>query len=252
MANDVMWYKLGTVRIYCERKEKEGGMPANSIPSLQASFQAIKLAQSSGEVTKATVNHHDALTRTRFRSSLLSALRPGTQFVGSQRSGSTTYPVTVDLKCVDIGRSSFCGYLHIENLSPDFPVVSTFFEAEIVGKDHSFLTRKWGASEKIDRQHWTRFPAFTQYEDCFNEDGFEMDADNSDFIFMRWKEMFLIPDHKLNNIDGISFSGFYYICYQVSTGRLHGLYYHQDAAEWFQDLILQHQPMNQFPEFEFR
>lgn len=158
---------------------------------------------------------------------------------------------------MDIGRSNFCGYLHIENLSNEFPVVSTFFEAEIIGKDHGFLTRKWGASANIDRQHWvspnrhanpqSRFPAFTPFEERFNEDGFAMDADNADFIFMRWKETFLIPDHRRSSIDGISFSGFYYICYQVSTGRLHGLYYHQDAAEWFQDLILQHQPMNQFP-----
>ncbi|KAI0221156.1 hypothetical protein L0F63_003573 [Massospora cicadina] len=197
--------------------------------------------------TRFPLNHHDALTKTRFRSSLLSALRPGSRFVGSQRSGTTSYPVVVDLKYVDVERSSFCGYLNIEELSPEFPVVSTFFEAEIIGKDHSFLTRKWGATEKIDREHWTRFPEFAKYEHLFNQDGFEMDSNNSDFIFMRWKEVFLIPDHKLNNIDGISFSGFYYICYQVSTGRLQGLYYHQDAAEWFQDLILHHQPMNQFP-----
>ena len=29
---------------------------------------------------------------------------------------------------------------------------------------------------------------------------------------MRWKERFLVPDHRVGNISGASFAGFYYMC----------------------------------------
>ena len=38
----------------------------------------------------------------------------------------------------------------------DWPELCTFFEAEVIGPKHSFLTRKWGADEKTDREHWVR------------------------------------------------------------------------------------------------
>lgn len=195
---------------------------------------------------------HQDVYNSRFTSSLLSALRPGSKFSGFQRSGSSSYPVSIDLKCVDVGRSSFCGYLTINDLSVDFPSVTTFFDAEIIGTEYNFLTRKWGASADIDFQHWSRFPAFEKYKENFNKDGFEFNPLESDFIFMRWKEEFLVPYHKVKKIEGISFSGFYYICYQVSTGHINGFYYHPKAAEWFQEVNLQHHASNQFAEFEFR
>ena len=67
------------------------------------------------------------------------------------------------------------------------------FKGEIIGPKYSFLTRKWDSNEKIDREHWSRFPAFKEYEKCFNADDFAYDPKTSDFVFMRWKELFLVP-----------------------------------------------------------
>jgi len=55
---------------------------------------------------------------------------------------------------VDLEQSHLCGYLNISGLTEDHPQLTTFFDAEVVGPHHSFLTRKWDANEKIDRQHW--------------------------------------------------------------------------------------------------
>lgn len=42
----------------------------------------------------------------------------------------------------------------IKGLTEDFPHLTTFFQGEIIGKKHPFLTRKWDADEEIDRKHW--------------------------------------------------------------------------------------------------
>jgi len=52
--------------------------------------------------------------------------------------------------------SSLCGYLHIRGLTEEYPELTTFFDAEIIGNDHSFVTRKWDADVKTDQAHWVR------------------------------------------------------------------------------------------------
>ncbi|KAJ3014000.1 GID complex subunit 4, VID24 [Thoreauomyces humboldtii] len=181
----------------------------------------------------------------------LGSLFAGSRFDGQQTSGRSTYAVTVDIQHVDLRNSFLCGYLSIKGLTDDYPDLSTFFEAEIIGSEHSFLTRKWDADEAIDRQHWARFAEFAPYEKYFDRDGFTYDFEESDVIFMRWKEHFLVPDHRIKAISGASFAGFYYIAYSKRSGEIQGIYFHQNS-EWFQQLILKHVPSTSFPAFEFR
>lgn len=44
---------------------------------------------------------------------------------------------------------------------------------------------------------------------------------------MRWKEQFLVEDHRVRQLHGASFDGFYYICLNQITGSIQGIYYHQ-------------------------
>ena len=89
-----------------------------------------------------------------------------------------------------------------------------------------------------DKQHWSKFSAWTPYKRSFNKEEQANDFSNSDVLFMRWKELFLVPDHSVRCLDGASYDGFYYVCYRLSTGTLEGFYYHQ-SSEWFQSLVLQ-------------
>ncbi|KAJ3157974.1 GID complex subunit 4, VID24 [Geranomyces variabilis] len=179
------------------------------------------------------------------------SLFSGSRFAGEQKSGRSSYDVTVEIQHVDMRNSFLCGYLSIKGLTDDWPDLCTFFEGEIIGPKYSFLTRKWDADEDIDVQHWTRFPAFKDFQTEFNKDGFTYDFEENDIIFMRWKEHFLVPDHRIKAISGASFAGFYYIAYQKSTGTITGLYFHHHS-EWFQHLSLRHVPTTSFPAFEFR
>lgn len=48
---------------------------------------------------------------------------------------------------------------------------------------------------------------------------------------MRWKELFLVPDHHVRNIDGTSYDGFYYICFEKSSSKFEGYYYHNSSEK---------------------
>ncbi|KAG0299709.1 GID complex subunit 4, VID24, partial [Dissophora globulifera] len=157
---------------------------------------------------------------------------------------------------VDLNNSFLCGYLHINGLTDEYPELTTYFEAEIIGPKHSFLTHKWDADELTDEEHWTLFEPFKCFaRSVFNGlDGQDSDEDISDsnpslrssrhqyhcdplkyhhqnenVVFMRWKEHFLVPDHRVQGISGASFAGFYYICYNKITGEISGYYYHQSS-----------------------
>ena len=47
----------------------------------------------------------------------------------------------VTLQHVDLENSYLSGYLQINGLTDDFPVLITFFDGEIISEKHPFLTR---------------------------------------------------------------------------------------------------------------
>ena len=136
-----------------------------------------------------------------------SILCTSSRFTGNQKSKGKSYNVDVIFHHVDLERSYICGYLGITGLIDEYPILSTFFDAEIISKRYPFLTRKWEADEEVDRQHWSKFDAFLPYVDTFNNDSFDYDqllkGKNSDYVFMRWKEHFLVPDHTVRDITGL-------------------------------------------------
>ena len=75
-----------------------------------------------------------------------------------------------------------------------------------MGSRHGFLTRNWGATEQEDMVHWSRFPAFRHVKNKLKGPHLTMDGDCG-AVFMRWKERFLVPDHRVQDINGASFAG---------------------------------------------
>lgn len=164
---------------------------------------------------------------------------------------------------VDEENSYLCGYLKIKGLTEEFPTLTTFFDGEIISAKYPFLTRKWDADEDVDRKHWvcyynefnkkkkkkciiqfehcnvytmlsfqSKFDLFVPYLKTFNSDSFDYDSlEKADYVFMRWKEHFLVPDHTIKDINGAPFAGFYYICFHKSAATIEGYYYHR-SSEW--------------------
>ncbi|KAF6006139.1 hypothetical protein HII13_005260 [Brettanomyces bruxellensis] len=176
-----------------------------------------------------------------------SFLRPHSGFVGTQQSGRLAYDVQVDLKEVNLEKSFLTGFLTIHGLTEAHPEITTFFRGEIVGPKFSFYTKhpEWGSTKKNDIQHWGRFPSwrklnFNTDDDAENHQIYK-EAKQGEFLYMRWKELFLVPDARIKNIKGASFTGFYYISFNQLTGSISGLYFHK-SSDKFQRLDLSHIP----------
>ncbi|KAJ5332523.1 hypothetical protein MYU51_019051 [Penicillium brevicompactum] len=184
-----------------------------------------------------------------------SFLRSGSKFIGTQQSDRSVYNVDVEIKHVDMAESYLCGYLRIQGLTEDHPTLTTFFEGEIIGTKHTFQTRneEWGASEKTDLHHWSRFPAWRPLaKQAKRADFTYRNFAQREHIFMRWKESFLVPDHRVRTISGASFEGFYYICFNQIEGTVSGVYFHA-KSERFQQLELKHvEDRGCAPAVEFR
>ncbi|KAH3668263.1 hypothetical protein OGAPHI_002017 [Ogataea philodendri] len=181
------------------------------------------------------------------KSLVSSFLKPNSSFIGSQQSGRSTFEVRVDLKEVDLKRSYLCGFFTIHGLTESHPEFTTFFKGEIIGPHHSFYTANeaWGSSKRNDLQHWSRFPSWRSLEfdpenDLANKPLYD-NALNNEHLYMRWKEVFLVPDASVKGIVGASFEGFYYVCFNQLTGSISGLYFHQSSGK-FQQLELAHVP----------
>ncbi|KZV73457.1 hypothetical protein PENSPDRAFT_574665 [Peniophora sp. CONT] len=151
------------------------------------------------------------ISRLRIRQQAHHCLYPGSTFEGTQKSGRNSYEVKVTIVDVDFAASHLCGYLCIRGLTDDWPELTTYFDAEIIGTRHGFLTRKWDADDEEDLVHWGRFPAFRHVKNKLKGPLLTTDAP-VDAVFMRWKERFLVPDHRVQDINGASFAGFYYVC----------------------------------------
>ncbi|KAI2611927.1 vacuolar import and degradation protein-domain-containing protein [Hypoxylon sp. NC1633] len=175
-------------------------------------------------------------------SSPSSFLRPGSRFHGTQQSERQVYDVQVEIKYVDLRESFLCGFLRIQGLTEDNPTLTTYFEGEIIGSKYGFMTKhkSWGANDKIDLNHWSKFSAFRQYSKQVRK-GFVTipNLAQRENVFMRWKEHFLVPDHRVRTINGASFEGFYYICFNQREGSVSGIYFHS-KSEKFQQLELKH------------
>jgi Vacuolar import and degradation protein len=209
-------------------------------------------------------------------------LRPNAQYTGEQQSGKSRYTIKVNFKTVDLINSVVTGFLQISGLTEHHPEITTCFKGEIINnplnkfnweapnkrsqndvriKSYSFVTENklWGSFLKNDLEHWKKLTNSSH----LNENQLKQRlasiqngvADNQ-FVYMRWKEEFLLPDSRVKQINGASFEGFYYIVLNmggfetpsltpssyssaINPGTIGGLYYHK-SSEKFQSLNLRY------------
>jgi glucose-induced degradation protein 4 len=114
---------------------------------------------------------------------------------------------------VNLASSTLSGSLTIHNLTPNNPELTTYFDGEIIGSHFGFLTPEpnWSTTDEGDLAHWERFGApfrAVKGELC-RPDLTIRGGERGDrgTVFMRWKEKFLMPDHKVTSVAGASFAG---------------------------------------------
>ncbi|RCK64728.1 Glucose-induced degradation protein 4 [Candida viswanathii] len=209
-------------------------------------------------------------------------LQPNAQFIGEQQSGKSSFHIKVEFKTVDLFNSVVTGFLQISGLTDANSEITTYFKGEIINnplhtykwknesgpngtyeeptvQKYSFITenKQWGSFAKNDFEHWKKL---TQSTTFLSDDKLikrlekvQRGEEDNQYIYMRWKEEFLLPDSRIKQITGASFEGFYYIVLNIGgynnssnkkyngllPGGISGLYYHK-SSEKFQSLSLRH------------
>lgn len=216
-------------------------------------------------------------------------LHPNAQFIGEQQSGKSRFHIKVEFKTVDLINSAITGFLQISGLTEEHSEIITCFKGEIINnplykykwksnknsfydpqiKNYSFITENkyWGSFPKNDFEHWKKLTNCSDLDDEQLKqrlNRIQQGQEDNQFIYMRWKEEFLLPDSRVKQISGASFEGFYYIvlnvggypstdnsmsrngsleCLRFSNnivpGSISGLYYHK-SSEKFQSLSLRY------------
>lgn len=184
-----------------------------------------------------------------------SYLRPGMKFTGFQFSGSNQYKVDVKLIDVELENGLISGSLKIHGLTDLNPEITTFFNGEMIGPHHSFKTKniKWESNWNNDIQHWARFDSWRKLNMNLNQPDnsiYHSNPLNNQFLYFRWKELFLLNDPHIKDIKGASFAGFYYICFNQLDGTLQGMYYHK-YSDKFQKLSLNPIDTTSYSVFEY-
>ncbi|CAH8667146.1 unnamed protein product [Schistosoma rodhaini] len=102
------------------------------------------------------------------------------------------------IQYVDMKQKMVYGFMKIENLTQEYPSLTTYFEGEIISRLHPFMTGKWDATMETDVLHWVfvqllsvhlqeKIPATSSLGN-FHIDSFDYSIlETSDTIFMRWK-----------------------------------------------------------------
>ena len=132
------------------------------------------------------------------------------------------------------------GHLTIEGLAEFEPILTTLFDAFIIdGNYKHLLSSKWQNGE-----YFTQFKTKDKYDESFwNEfdmnivETFKLNSFNKNFnglinerfICLKLKERIFDIDEKIDEIDGVSFKGFYYIIMYLFDGSLRGIYHGVDS-----------------------
>eukprot|EP00056_Hartaetosiga_gracilis_P007953 m.114185 g.114185 ORF g.114185 m.114185 type:complete len:192 (-) comp12813_c1_seq3:1051-1626(-) len=171
----------------------------------------------------------------------------GCSFSGTQKSERYEFPLKAHFEVVDFEQKSLCGILSIENLTPHLPQLQTYFDVDLVTSHKEFETTEFFSTRKNDIEHWTRLPGFhMEYIDT--EDAFDFKTNR--YIYMRWKERFLIPHDEEQDLRGASFEGFYFVCFDRLNGSISG-FYHHDACERYQAISLKYEDPHLVPHSAF-
>lgn len=151
------------------------------------------------------------------------ALEMGALYSGEQLTNTGSFKIEMKIDSIDLDQEIMYGTFQIYNITDKYELLSSFFESIIIGSKHSFN------ETESDTVHWGMFPEWRSNISNIN---------NSEFIYMKIKELFLLPDPKIKSIPGASIEGFYYCCYYKKLDCFAGHYYFENSTNQVSQQIL--------------
>lgn len=139
-----------------------------------------------------------------------SYLDNGSIYTGEQNTSTGPFKINMKIEFIDIKQSFMCGTFKIFNLTSYHDVINTYYECEII--------KEFNNQEELI--HWSTFDAYKEIKGKYN-------LDKSNYLFMKIRELFLLPDPSVKNIPGASIDGYYYCVYDKTEDSFNGFYYYE-------------------------
>jgi len=161
-------------------------------------------------------------------------LESGARYRGNQLSSGGSFTIEMVIDAVDQQQEIVCGTFEIHNISDKYELLTTYFEGEMAGSIYPFTTEPPSATNP-DIIHWKLFPEWRmEYANA----GSAYDIANSDFVYIKIKELFILPDPKSRSIPGASIDGHYYCCYYRNLDCFAGHYYYRNTSNFVSQQVL--------------
>lgn len=153
-------------------------------------------------------------------------LENGSKYEGEQKTHTGPFKIDMKVDVFDLSQFFMCGTFKIFNLTKQHDIIHTYFECEIVDSEKRFR-------ETGEMTHWA---TFNEWKDDFME---RYDPLGASLLFMRIKELFLLPDPSVKHIPGASIDGYYYCIYNKQSDSFKGFYYYESCrAQPTQKIVL--------------
>ncbi|KAK6089589.1 hypothetical protein P3W45_001471 [Vairimorpha bombi] len=156
----------------------------------------------------------------------------GAVYSGEQLSTSGSFKIEMKIDKIDMLEERMCGTFSIYNLTSENDKLSTYYESAIIGNKHSFYNKY--EDKETDELHWRMFPEW-KTEILKNK---EYDIKKSGFLYLRMKELFILPDPNVESVEGASIEGYYYCCYYKKLDFFSGHYFYKSDKSQLSEQIL--------------
>lgn len=153
-------------------------------------------------------------------------LESGSKYKGEQLTNNGSFKIEMKIDFVDLNQEYICGTFDIFNITDNHDLLTTYFEGKIMGKTQ-YLSDSCLSLNQTDIAHWSLFPEWraehTKSQKLY-------DIENSDYIYIKIKEMFMLPDPNVKYIPGASIDGYYYCCYYKQLDFIAGHYFYNNSS----------------------
>lgn len=139
----------------------------------------------------------------------------GAKYTGEQSTSYGSFKIDMKVNLFDIDEAFLSGEFCIHDLTPYHSILNTYFEGRLIGTHYPF------GEGKNDAKQWIKF---NKWNEKFLVDQSAYDIYGSNYLYIKIKEQFLLPDPKVTRIKGASIEGSYYCCYYKNLDCFAGFY----------------------------
>ncbi|KAK1349020.1 vacuolar import and degradation protein [Hamiltosporidium tvaerminnensis] len=179
----------------------------------------------------------------------LSGIENGAFYEGEQMTPTGPFKIDMKVELIQLRQGFLCGVFRIYNLTKEHDLLITYFEGEIMGTyTNPFLPALTSEAED-DILHWNKFP---EWELNYISEPESYDYEANNFLYIKIKERFLLPDPSIKNIPGASIEGLYYCRYSKQKDFFSGFYFYKNyTSNTSQHLKLQRTKKRTAEYYEF-